>query len=174
MNALDDICTPKITAKRLEKTSKNAYSTSSSHASTVLSVLYDHLCKMLIAAPPGIGFFAYSRKFWYTLCVSRIFCHPDWQHCILVVFPSPCSPPKFQVPLISISPYLWRKSLENIKKEWRWLFYSSVNDLRVKSLFYWKHLNLIYTSVQVDSESVASDLIGHLNVQSVSKETLVR
>ncbi len=57
MNALDDICTPEITAKRLE----NAYSTSSSHAFTVLSVIHDHLCKMLIAAPPGIGFFAYSQ-----------------------------------------------------------------------------------------------------------------
>ncbi len=33
--------------------------TSSSHASAVLSVLHNHLCKMLIAAPPGIGFFAY-------------------------------------------------------------------------------------------------------------------
>ncbi len=26
-----------------------------------LSVLHDHLCKMLIAAPPGIGFFAYLK-----------------------------------------------------------------------------------------------------------------
>ncbi len=40
----------------------NAYSTSSSHASTVLSVLHDHLCKMLIAAPPGISFFAYATS----------------------------------------------------------------------------------------------------------------
>ncbi len=39
--------------KRLQ----NAYSTSSSHASTVLLVLHDHLSKMLIAAP--LGFFAY-------------------------------------------------------------------------------------------------------------------
>ncbi len=38
---------------------QNAYSISSSHASTVLSVLHDHLCKMLIGAPPGIGFFTY-------------------------------------------------------------------------------------------------------------------
>ncbi len=44
--------------KRLQ----NSYSTSSSHASTVLSVLHDHLCNMLIAAPPGIGFFAYGGK----------------------------------------------------------------------------------------------------------------
>ncbi len=43
--------------KRLQ----NAYSISSSHASTVLSVLHDHLCKMLIAAPPGIGFLAYKK-----------------------------------------------------------------------------------------------------------------
>ncbi len=39
--------------KRLQ----NAYSTSSSHASTVLLVLHDYLCKMMIAAPPSIGFF---------------------------------------------------------------------------------------------------------------------
>ncbi len=45
--------------KRLQ----NAYSTPSSHASTILSVLHDHLCKMLIAAPPGIGFFAYRDLF---------------------------------------------------------------------------------------------------------------
>ncbi len=43
--------------KRLQ----NAYSASSFHASTVLSDLHDHLCKMLIAAPPGIGFFAYTN-----------------------------------------------------------------------------------------------------------------
>ncbi len=42
--------------KRLQ----NAYSTSSSYASTVLSVFHDHLCKMLIA-PPGTGFFAYVK-----------------------------------------------------------------------------------------------------------------
>ncbi len=52
------------------KSLQNAYSTNlnqwthwmtfvhpkSSHASTVLSVLHDHLCKILIAAPPGIVF----------------------------------------------------------------------------------------------------------------------
>ncbi len=41
---------------------QNAYSISPSHASAVLSVLYDHFCKMLMAAPPGIGFFAYTSK----------------------------------------------------------------------------------------------------------------
>ncbi len=44
--------------KRLQ----NAYSKSSFHASNVLSILHDHFCKMLIAAPPGIGFFAYDAR----------------------------------------------------------------------------------------------------------------
>ncbi len=55
--------------KRLQ----NAYSTSSAHASTVLSVLHDHLCKMLIAATPGIGFFAY----WGTMVIFLF-----WNDCI--------------------------------------------------------------------------------------------
>ncbi len=46
--------------KRLQ----NAYSSiSSSHASTVLlSVLHDHLCKMLIAAPPSISFSLFAAN----------------------------------------------------------------------------------------------------------------
>ncbi len=66
MNALDDICTPEITAKRLEKTSKRIFYIFFPCFSTVLSVLHDHLCKMLIAAPPGIGFFSYKQKMLHT------------------------------------------------------------------------------------------------------------
>ncbi len=49
---------PKSLQSDLQRLHK-ANSTSSYHASTVLSVLHDHLCKMLMAAPPGIDFFAY-------------------------------------------------------------------------------------------------------------------
>ncbi len=54
---------PKLLQNDLKRL-QNAYSTSF-HACTVLSVLHDHFCKMLIAATPGIGFFrllAYPRN----------------------------------------------------------------------------------------------------------------
>ncbi len=61
MNALMTFVYPKSLQNDL-KIVQNAYSTSSSHASTVLSVLHDHLCKILIAALPDIGFFAYRMR----------------------------------------------------------------------------------------------------------------
>ncbi len=46
----------------------------------------------------------------------EIFCHLDWQHCTLVVYPFTCLPPMFQVPLVSSSSYMWRWSSENMDK----------------------------------------------------------